>query len=106
MRRIAHRPAVLLLAAVFVVALLCGAAWRLVKQEQGLERQRSRERLETAASLVVRESERALTQAAADERTSLSIRWDEHGLRRTAGVPLVWSPMPEYSPEAPQEIFA
>src|SRR5262245_2878796 len=106
MRRIAHWPTVLLVAAALVVTLLCTAAWRLIQQEKTLERQRSRERLETAANLVVSESERALAQTAADERNSLVIQWDERELRRTVGVPLLWSPLTEQIQEAPQQIFA
>ena len=105
MRRSARWPAVLVVAGCLVFALLGGALWRLIEQERVVERARLRERLENGASLVVRESERALAQAAADERTSLSVGWDAGGLRRVAGRPLLWSPAPEEQWEAPGSLF-
>jgi signal transduction histidine kinase len=98
-------PAVLLGAGCLVLALFSVAGWRLVDQEKMLESVRLRERLENAASLVVRESERALAQAASDSRTSLSIQWDEHALQPNAGVPLLWSPAPDQQPEAQPQHF-
>lgn len=65
--------------ACLLVVFLCAAGWRLVEQERALERERLRERLENAASLVLRESERAYEQAAADGASSLSVRWDQRG---------------------------
>ena len=106
MRRTARWPFVLALPACLFVVFLCIAAWRLVTQEEAVDRERLRERLANAASLVARESERALAQAAADDRTSLSLLWDDRGLRRTAGALLPWSPMPDQSDEAPRRLFA
>lgn len=106
MRRPTRWPAVLLGTGAGVFALLSMAAWRLADQERTLETVRLRERLENAASLVVRESERALAHEATDSRTSLSIQWNEHRLRRTTGVPLAWSPAPGEEPEAAPESFA
>ncbi len=87
-----------------IVALLWLGGWRLVQQERTLARQRTRERLENAASLVVRESERALARSGDD--SSLTLAWDEKGLRRTAGVPLLWTPAPSVPREASPAAFA
>jgi len=87
-----------------IVGLLWLGGWRLVEQERTLARQRTRERLENAASFVVRESERALARAPEDG--SLVLAWDEKGLRRTAGVALVWSASPRAQAEAPPGVFA
>lgn len=106
MQRSARWPAALLAAATLVVLLTCAAAWQLVRQERALHRQQQRERLENGASLVVRESERAWEQSAADARESLQFAWDERGLRRTAGAPLVWSPLPGGDSGAPGQWFA
>ena len=87
-----------------IVALFWLGGWRLVEQERTLGRQRSRERLENAASLVVRESERALARA--PDESSLTLAWDEKGLRRTAGVDLLWTASPRVEREAPPGAFA
>ena len=105
MQTSARWPAALAATAILVVAVTCAVAWQLLRQERALERQQRRERLENAASLVVRESERAWEQAGADPQTSLSLAWDEHGVRRTAGVPLVWSPRPASLAPPPREPF-
>ena len=91
MQMAARWSAALAMTGVLVLALVSTFAWRLRLQEKAIERETLRERLENAASLVARESERALQQAFADERTSLVVEWDERGLRRTSGMPLVWS---------------
>ena len=91
MQMAARWSAALAMSGVLVLALVSTFAWRLRLQEKAIERETLRERLENAASLVARESERALQQAFADERTSLMVEWDERGLRRTSGMPLVWS---------------
>ena len=58
------RAPVILSAAAGLVFLLLGlAAWRLLDQERALVRERDRERLENAASLAIRETERAIAQA-------------------------------------------
>lgn len=105
MQKAARWPAVLLAAACLVVALLSIVAWRLLAQEEALERERLRERLENAAGLVVRESERALAQAIEDETASLGIEWDERGLWRVSGAPLLWSPVPVPVKQAPPALF-
>lgn len=99
-------PAALVATALLVVVVTCAVAWQLLRQERELERQQRRERLENAASLVVRESERAWEQAGADPQSSLSLAWDESGVHRTAGVPLVWSPRPVSPAPLPREPFA
>jgi signal transduction histidine kinase len=95
-------PAALAMSGALVLALVSTFAWRLRLQEKAIERETLRKRQENAASLVARESERALQQAIADERTSLMIEWDERGLHRTSGVPLLWStaPAPPDTPES------
>src|SRR4051794_29521506 len=58
-------------------------AWRLLDQDRILERQRNRERLENAAGLLARESDRALA------------RWEEllpHATPPAGSVVLVFSP--------------
>jgi signal transduction histidine kinase len=90
--------------ACLVVLLLGMGGWRLISQERSLSREQTRERLENAASLIIRESERALARTAAGD--SLSLAWDDRGLRRTAGVPLLWSPLPAVGRQAPNDIFA
>jgi signal transduction histidine kinase len=97
-------PFVFLLIAGMLVVLLSLGGWRLVEQERTLARQRTRERLENAASLVVRESERAL-QHAGNDGNGLEVVWDGGGLRRTAGTPLLWSPAPAMPPDAPASVF-
>src|SRR5262249_35676454 len=76
------------------------------EREKGREAGRWGDGRKTPAGWVVRESDRALAQAASDGRTSLSVHWDEHGLRRTAGVPLLWSPATGQQQEAPSHHFA
>ena len=90
--------------ACLVVALLGIGGSRLVSQERSLRQERTRERLENAASLVIRETERALARAG--DKGSLAVKWDQDGLRRTAGVPLVWSPAPVAQIESPETVFA
>ena len=98
--------AALAMSGALVLALVSTFVWRLRLQEKAIERETLRERLENAASLVARESERALQQAFADERTSLMVEWDERGLRRTSGVPLVWSTATGAGPrDAPESSF-
>lgn len=106
MQKLARWPAALAATAVLVVALLAAMGWLLFRQEQSLDRERQRERLENALSLVLRESERALAQASADESTSLSLRFDGRGIVRTAGVPLPWQPVVPAPKEAPAAVFA
>ena len=106
MRKNTHWPVAFLVIAALVVALLCIAAFRLTQQEQALHRDRLRERLDNAASLVTRESERVLAQTAAEESSSLTLRWDALGLRRTAGVPLLWVPEQAPDPDPPVNPFA
>ena len=104
MRRALRWRAAFLAIACLIVALLSYAGWRLVEQERSLGRQRIRERLENAASLVVRESERALERVP-DEAT-LTLAWDQQGLRRTAGVALDWSALPAGQRQPPAGAFA
>jgi signal transduction histidine kinase len=102
----ARWSAALAMSGVLVLALVSTFVWRLRLQEKAIEREALRERLENAASLVARESERALQQSFGDERASLMVEWDERGIRRTAGVPLVWSTPLATRPEAPDPPFA
>lgn len=90
--------------ACLVVLLLGIGGWRLAVQEQSIARERTRERLENAASLIVRECERALARVPPGD--SLSLEWDDGRLRRTDGVPLLWSPLPPSPPDPQDEIFA
>lgn len=94
-------PAALVATALLVVAVTCAVAWQLLRQEEAISREQRRERLANAASLVIRESERAWEQAGADAGSSLSLAWDERGVWRVAGVPLVWSPRPVAVAPAP-----
>jgi signal transduction histidine kinase len=103
-RKASRWRATFLAIASLVVVLLSLGGWRLLRQERSLERQRTTERLENAASLVVRESERALSRAPNEAR--LDLVWDVKGLRRVAGAPLLWSPAPELRSEAPAGGFA
>lgn len=106
MRRTARWPLALAASGVLVLGLLALAAWRLLQQEQALERERLRERLENAAVLVISASQRALAQASSDERSSLSLEWNELGVRRSAGVPLLWLPALQHQAESEPRIYS
>ncbi len=106
MQKLARWPAALVATAVLVVALLAAMGWLLFRQERSLDRERQRERLENALSLVLRESERALAQAAADETVSLTLQFDGDAMARTAGVPLLWQPVVPAHKAAPASTFA
>ncbi len=96
----------LVAAAILVAAGTCGVIWQLMRQEQALAREQRRERLENAASLVARESERAWEQATGKAESSLLLEWDKNGVRRTAGAPLLWSPRPAVVAPASGDWFA
>lgn len=94
MQRIARWPAALCATAGLVLALLIFAGGRLIGQEQALEREQSRERLDNAASLVIRECERALAQALSDPAAGVTVHWNGKGIIRTSGArPLLWLAM-------------
>ena len=112
------------LLALFVVlggvplAALGWLAWRLLDQDRVLERQRVRERLENDASLLARESERALARwedllsgnepslAAALPAKSTFLVFDQKGVLRRKGLALPYYPMVHAGDEAPPAIFA
>lgn len=94
-----RRRSAFLAIAFLMVGLTWLGGWRLAHQERSLELQRGRERMENAASLVIREGERALARV--DEASGLSLEWDGGRLRRTAGAALVWT-----APAAQREINA
>jgi two-component system phosphate regulon sensor histidine kinase PhoR len=106
------------LLALFVVlaglplAALGWLAWRLLEQDRVLEQQRTRESLESAASLLRRESERALgkwedllSRAAPPART-VFLAFDRKGVTRREGVTLPYYPKVDSGAEASPAIFA
>ena len=92
--------------------------WRLFEQDRALERQRLRDRLENAASLIAHELdqrlskwEESLPMAIQGELASVPpdaalLVFDSHGVIRHQGMSLPYYPVVSPSSEAPSEIFA
>lgn len=100
------------------VAALGWLGWRLLVQEQGLEQQRQRARLEEAAATIAADLDRAVARweerlpaIASAEPVSLppgivAVVFDDHGVQRHVGPPLPYYPMVPASREAPGGLFA
>jgi hypothetical protein len=118
------RAASLKLAALFValtavpLATLGWLGWRLLEQDRALERQRFRERLENAATLLTRELDRslatweALLPAAAQGNSvalppdAVLLVFDVRGVVRHQGARLPFYPLVHPPPDVPGEPFA
>ncbi len=100
------------------LAALGWLGWRLLVQEQGLEQQRQRDRLEDAAATIAHDLDRALARwedrlpaLASGEPVSLppevvALVFDDHGVQRHVGPPLPYYPRVPASPEAPGGLFS
>jgi two-component system, OmpR family, phosphate regulon sensor histidine kinase PhoR len=100
------------------LAALGWLGWRLLDQDEALERQRARERLDNAAALATRDLERglsawdALLDAAPDTLvdrvpTGMALlAFDERGLGWRAGSPLPFHPRQAPDGGLPAELFA
>ncbi len=100
------------------LAALGWLTWRFLDQDRALEGQRIRERLENDASLLARESDRALAAwedllTASGPNVPATLRADgvflafnQKGILRSEGVALPYYPLVDPGPEAPSAIFA
>ena len=119
-----ERRASVKLATLFIVLAgipLVALGWlggRLLEQDQALETQRRRERLENAADLLTRELDRSLAaweallpsaaQGAAVELppSGVILVFDSRGVVRHQGIPLPFYPLVSPSPDVPGDLFA
>ena len=100
--------------AVLPLSALGWLAWRFLEQDRALEGQRIRERLETDASLLARESESAILKwedqikasSPSLPKESVFLAFNQRGILSRKSTSLPYYPISDTGTEVPPEIFA